>query len=153
MTLALPLSDAQWPLKRSEEAAPSPADDDVLAGKRVVIAEDEGIISLQMDRILTRAGMRVVGKANNGSETVEIVLRERPDIILMDIRMPLMDGMQAAERILAEYRPCIVFVTAFGDYQGQAKQIDACGYLVKPVTAQKLVPFLQEAYALWQQRS
>ncbi|HZT44366.1 MAG TPA: response regulator [Chthonomonadaceae bacterium] len=153
MERTLLLSDSQTPLDRPQERPHDQVSEEVLIDKRVVIAEDEGIICMQLDRLLKRAGLQVVGKAGNGQQAVEIVLRERPDIVLMDIRMPLMDGMQAAERILQEYRPCIMFVTAFTHFQEQARQIDACGYLVKPVTSENLLPALREAYAFWQQRA
>jgi len=152
MTLALPLAEVQGSQKRSQEHLHGLASEEVLVGKRVVIAEDDGITSLQLERMLKRAGMLVVGMANNGQKAVEVVLQEHPDIVLMDIRMPLLDGFQAAERILAEFHPCIVFVTAFTHYQEQARQIDACGYLIKPVNSQNLLPFLQNAYADWQRR-
>ena len=152
MTLALRLSDTQWSGTRPQERPQDQAIEEVLVGKRVVVAEDEGITSLQLERLLKRAGLQVVGKAGNGQEAVKVVLRERPDIVLMDIRMPLLDGLQAAERILSEYRPCIVFVTAFTHYQEQARHLDACGYLVKPVTSENLLPALREAYAAWQRR-
>jgi two-component system, response regulator PdtaR len=120
-----------------------------LAGKRVVICEDEGITQMQLKRILTQAGLIVVATAADGQAGEEAVLRERPDLVLMDIKMPVMDGLEAAEQILAAYRVCIVMLTAYatGDYQQQAAEIGSCGYIVKPITAQTLLPQLQQAYA------
>lgn len=74
-----------------------------LAGMRVVICEDEGITQLQLKRILTLAGLKVVGVAGDGQAGVETVLRERPDLVLMDIKMPVMDGLEAARQIMAAY--------------------------------------------------
>lgn len=80
-----------------------------LAGKRVVIVEDEGITQMLLRRMLKEAGLTVLTSAVNGEEGVRTVLRERPDLVLMDIRMPgSFDGLEAARRILAEYRVCIV---------------------------------------------
>ncbi len=119
-----------------------------LVGKRVVIVEDEGITLLQLRRTLTRAGLNVVATAGNGREGVEAVLRERPDLVLMDIKMPLMDGIEAARRILESYPVCIIMLTAFStvDFQQQAKEVGACGYILKPITSTILLPQMEAAY-------
>jgi len=120
-----------------------------LAGKRVVIVEDEGITVMQLRRMLVRAGMLVVGTAGNGKEGIETVLRERPDIVLMDIKMPVMDGLEAARRILETYPVCILMLTAYStaEYQHRAQAIGTAGYILKPITSQTLLPELQAAYA------
>jgi two-component system, response regulator PdtaR len=128
---------------------PGPDTDAVLLrGKRAVIVEDEGITQLQLKKLLRAEGIQVVGTASNGREGVEFVLRERPDFVLMDVRMPEMDGLEATERILAEYRVCIVMLTAFSDqeYRQRAGALGACGYVLKPFTAETLVPQLETAY-------
>jgi response regulator NasT len=119
-----------------------------LTGKRAIIVEDEGITQLQLTKILRSRGIQVVGAAANGKEAVEIVLREHPDFVLMDIRMPVMDGLEASERILAEYRVCIVMLTAFSEeeYQQRAQELGTCGYVLKPITAETLLPELEAAY-------
>src|SRR5581483_6962366 len=106
--------------KSSEQAGRAP--NVTLAGKRVVIVEDEGITVMQLRRMLVRAGMLVVGTAGNGKEGIETVLRERPDIVLMDIKMPVMDGLEAARRILETYPVCILMLTAYStaEYQHRA---------------------------------
>ena len=118
-----------------------------LAGKRAVIVEDEGITQLQLRRILQSERVEVVGLAANGRDAVQIVLETKPDLVLMDIRMPIMDGLEAARRILEQYRVCIVMLTAFSDdeYRQQAEDIGTCGYIVNPVTATMLVPELASA--------
>ena len=119
-----------------------------IAGKRVVIVEDEGIIQMQLRRMLKTAGLTVLASATSGAEGVEVVLRERPDLVLMDISMPgSVDGLEAARRILSEYPVCIVMVTAFSDeeYRKQAEDIHASGYVVKPVVAESLIPQLEGA--------
>ena len=133
-------------------SCPSPsrqeADSVSLEGKRVVICEDEGILQMQLRRALVRAGMIVAGSANNGQTAVETVLQERPDIVLMDIRMPLLDGLEASRRILSVYRPCLVVLTAYADqeYQDQAKALGASGYIIKPITNDALFPQLEAAW-------
>lgn len=125
-----------------------------LVGKRVIIVEDEGITQIQLRQILTRAGLMVLGSATSGPEGVEMVARETPDLVLMDIRMPgEYDGLEAARRILAEQTVCIVMLTAFNDddYKAQARQIGACGYVVKPIDRDTLLPQLESAYKQWKQ--
>ena len=118
-----------------------------LAGKTVVIVEDEGVTLLQLRRTLTHAGLKVVGMAGNGLEAVEMVLRERPDLVLMDVQMPVMNGMEAARRIREAYAVCIVMLTAFSteEYQQQAREAGACGYVLKPITGAMLLPQLETA--------
>ncbi len=122
----------------------------VLTGKRIVIVEDEGVTQLQLRRSLTRAGMVVAGAANNGQDGIEVVLRERPDLVLMDIRMPgALDGLEAARRILTQYRVCIVMLTAYAveEYQARAREIGACDYLLKPIGTETLLYTLEQAYS------
>ncbi len=130
----------------SKEKDPSPYAD--LAGKRVVVVEDEGITQLQIRKILRAKGLDVVGDAANGKEAVEVVLETRPDIVLMDIRMPIMDGLEASRLILQEFQTCIIMLTAFSeeDYQKAAAEIGACGYVIKPMTSESLMPQIQAAY-------
>ena len=120
-----------------------------LAGKRVVIVEDEGLTLLQIRRVLVSAGMTIVGTAINGAEGIEVVLRERPDLVMMDVRMPVLDGIQAAQKILDVYEVCIVMVTAFSDetYRRESDKIGACGYVVKPISGDTLLPELQALMA------
>jgi response regulator NasT len=120
-----------------------------------VIVEDEGITLLQLRRTLTRAGLKVVGTAGNGQEAVTVVLRELPDLVVMDIKMPVMNGIDAARRILETYRVCIVMLTAFSteDYQQQAQDAGTCGYILKPITSSTLVPQLEAAYQKFHARS
>ena len=123
-----------------------------LVGKRVIIVEDEGMTQIQLRQILTRAGLRVIGSATNGPEGVDMVARETPDLVLMDIRMPgEYDGLEAARRILAEQTVCMVMLTAFNDddYKAHARQIGTCGYVVKPIDRDMLLPQLEAAYKQW----
>ena len=142
------------PPNSSEQAQASQSSVE-LTGKRVVVCEDEGITLMQLKRMLTREGLQVVDVADNGDAAVEAVLRERPDLVIMDIRMPGIDGLQAAQRILQTYSVCIVMLTAFSDetFQRQAADIGTCGYVVKPITKESLLPELQAAFEKFHQPS
>ncbi len=118
-----------------------------LVGRRVVIVEDEGVTQMQLGRVLARFGMSVVGSAMNGPMGVEMVLRERPDIVLMDINMPgPFDGLEAARRISAKVPTCIVMLTAYREYEERARQAGAYGYVTKPILGESLLPQLSAAY-------
>ncbi len=110
---------------------------------------------IQLIRLLKRAGLVVVGAANNGRTGVEIVLREKPDLVLMDIRMPIMDGVEATKRIISEFPACVVMLTAFADAEVRAEARDAGsqGFLLKPVTAQSLIVALEEFYVKFHAKS
>lgn len=113
----------------------------ILAGRRVLVCEDEGITTIHLCTLLRKAGLTVVGATRDGLKSVDLALEERPDLILMDINMPQMDGLDAAERILAAYHPCIVIVTAYTEpiYQARARQIGCGGYVIKPFTGLALL--------------
>jgi len=102
---------------------------------------------MQLKRILTQAGLVVVGIAGDGQAGVEAVLRERPDLVLMDINMPVMNGLEAARQIMGGYRVCMVFLTAYAteEYREEAAAVGASGYILKPITAQALLPQLKQA--------
>lgn len=102
--------------------------------------------------MLTRAGLQIVGTVNNGKTAVEVVLREQPDIVVMDIRMPIMDGFEATQQILETYPVCVVMLTAFSDedYQAKARAIGSSGYIVKPVTSSTLISTLERSYLKFQ---
>ncbi len=120
----------------------------MLVGRRVVICEDEGVTQMQLRRALKRAGLDVVGTAFNGQDGVDVVLRERPDLVLMDIRMPIMDGSEATRLIMEQYRVCVVMLTAFSDSSTQqtASDLGVSGYVIKPITSDVLMPLVTDAY-------
>ncbi len=120
-----------------------------LQGKRAVICEDEGVTLMQLRRVMERAGLTVVGAVNNGADGLEIALRERPDIVLMDVGMPVMDGFEAARRILEAYHPCIIMLTGYPseEFKAQAAALGISGYVVKPVTSDALIPRIMAALA------
>jgi response regulator NasT len=117
----------------------------VLAGVRVVVIEDEGMTQWQLRRVLTRAGMAHVGSAPDGQRGVALVTAERPELVLLDVDMPIMNGLEAARQIRALYHPCIVLLTAFGasELREEMTALGICGYIVKPVTAEALIPQLE----------
>ena len=78
-----------------------------------MICEDEGITQMQLKRILSQAGLIVAAVAGDGRAGVEAVLREQPDLVLMDIKMPVMEGLEAARQIRADYPVCLVMLTAY----------------------------------------
>ncbi|MCW3099280.1 MAG: two-component response regulator [Chthonomonadaceae bacterium] len=120
-----------------------------LAGKRIVTVEDEGITQLQLKKALTAAGLIVVGQASNGEEGVELILRERPDLVTMDINMPIMDGLEATRQITEQDGPCVVILTSYNDaeHRHRAEEAHACGYALKPITSEALLSALEQGYA------
>jgi DNA-binding NarL/FixJ family response regulator len=109
---------------------------------RVVIADDQALVRAGFRMILTADGMDVVAEAETGAEAVEAVRRTGPDVVLMDIRMPAMDGIEAARRILAgEEPPRVIMLTTFDldNYVYAALGLGASGFLLKDVTPEYLV--------------
>ena len=119
-----------------------------LAGKRVVIVEDEVVTQMQLRKILARNGLTVVSSTPDGAAGVAAALRERPDIVLMDIRLPGdMDGLEAARRILSEVTLCVIMLTAVPnrETQDEARGIGASGYIIKPIDRDTLFPQMRQA--------
>src|SRR5258706_6278600 len=119
----------------------------LLKGKRVVIAEDQGVTQLQLRKILNAEGLNVVGAAANGQEALDLVMEHKPDIILMDVRMPIMDGLEASRRILEQMHVCIIMLTAYSDedYRRRAREIGITNYVLKPVSSETLMPQITAA--------
>jgi response regulator NasT len=112
-----------------------------------VIAEDQALIRLDLERLLDEAGFDVCGSARDGQEAVELVLELRPDIVVLDVKMPRLDGVEAARRILAEGFVPIVMLTAYGYGELISRAVDAgvVGFVVKPFKESALVEGLREA--------
>jgi DNA-binding NarL/FixJ family response regulator len=110
---------------------------------RVVVADDQALVRTGFRMILTEDGIEVVGEATNGAEAIEAVRRTRPDVVLMDIRMPEMDGLEATRRILtgASSEPRVIMLTTFDldHYVYAALSAGASGFLLKDVTPEHLV--------------
>ena len=116
---------------------------------RVLIAEDETIIRLDLRQLLEEHGFEVVGEARDGLEAVELARETQPDVALFDIRMPELDGVEAARRIYAERPLPIVMLTAYADPELVTRAIGAgvFGYLTKPFEARDVVPAIHAAVA------
>ncbi len=114
---------------------------------RVLVCEDEGLTALRLQASLKNLGYEVVGEAKDGEAAVEAAERLKPDAILMDVRMPKMDGIEATERIMAAHPTAIVMVTAYNERElvDAALRAGASGYLVKPVSDEQIEPALKVA--------
>ncbi|MDQ3979653.1 MAG: response regulator [Actinomycetota bacterium] len=116
-------------------------------GVRVVIAEDEAIIRLDLKETLEEEGYEVVGEAGRGDEAVDMVRRLEPDLAILDIKMPGMDGIAAAREISASRKAAVLILTAFSqrDLVQQATDAGAMNYLVKPFQKSALIPAIEVA--------
>jgi AmiR/NasT family two-component response regulator len=116
---------------------------------RILIAEDETIIRLDLRQILERAGFDVCAEARDGEEAVELARAERPDVAILDVRMPRLDGIEAARRILDQRPIPIVMLTAYGQDElvSRAVEVGVFGYLVKPFRESDLLPAIHAARA------
>ena len=114
---------------------------------RLVVAEDQALIRLDLERLLDEAGFDVCGSARDGQEAVELALELHPDIVVLDVKMPRLDGVEAARRILAEGFVPIVMLTAYGYGELISRAVDAgvVGFVVKPFKESALVEALREA--------
>jgi two-component system, response regulator PdtaR len=116
---------------------------------RVLIAEDETIIRLDLRGLLEGAGHEVCAEAKDGVEAVELARSEEPDVALLDVKMPRLDGIEAAKQILQERPIPIVMLTAYGQDELVSRAIEAgvFGYLVKPFREADLLPAIRTARA------
>ena len=116
-------------------------------GRRVLIAEDEALIRLDLREMLVEEGYDVCGEAGDGEEAVKLAEELRPDLVIMDIKMPIMDGLAAAERIAGARIAAVVILTAFSqrDLVERARAAGAMAYLVKPFQKSDLVPAIEIA--------
>ena len=115
--------------------------------RRVVIAEDEALIRLDLKEMLEEEGYVVVGEAGDGGTAVELASSLQPDLVILDIKMPVLDGISAAEQIAALRLTPVVILTAFSqrDLVERARDAGAMAYLVKPFTKADLLPAIEMA--------
>ena len=119
--------------------------------KRVLVAEDEAIIRLDLAEMLGEAGYDVVGQAGDGEQAVAMAIDLKPDIVIMDVKMPVMDGITAAEQIGAARICPVVMLTAFSQTElvERARDAGVMAYVVKPFTASDVTPALDIALSRW----
>jgi response regulator NasT len=115
--------------------------------RRVVIAEDEALIRLDLAEMLAEEGYDVVGQAGDGETAVQLAEQHRPDLVVLDVKMPKLDGIAAAQRIAEQRIAPVVILTAFSqrDLVEQARDAGAMAYLVKPFTKNDLMPSIEMA--------
>jgi response regulator NasT len=119
------------------------------ASPRVVIAEDEAIIRLDLRELLEEEGYDVVGETGRGDEAVELVRDLVPDLVILDVKMPGLDGLSAARHIASERLAAVLILTAFSqrDLIERARDAGALAYLVKPFQKSELIPAIELAMA------
>jgi response regulator NasT len=119
----------------------------VKEARTVVVAEDEALIRMDLAEMLTDEGYDVVGQAGDGAAAIELAERLRPDLVILDVKMPVLDGIAAAERIASQRIAPVVILTAFSqrDLVERARDAGAMAYLVKPFTQEHLVPAIELA--------
>jgi len=117
------------------------------AGLKVLVVEDEALIRMDLAEMLTEEGYVVAGEAGDGEQAVELARRLDPDLVIMDIKMPKVDGIAAAANIVEERIAPVVMLTAFSqrDLIEQARDAGAMAYLVKPFARHELVPAIELA--------
>ena len=127
--------------------------DDSHAKRTVVVAEDEALNRLDIIESLNDGGYEVICEAANGQEAVDIVRAKHPDIVVMDIKMPVKDGITAAREINEEFLAPVVMLTAFSQKDLVAEAIDAgvMAYVIKPFVPDKLFPALDVAFSRFEQ--
>jgi response regulator NasT len=119
------------------------------APRRILIAEDEAIIRLDLKEMMEEEGFEVVGEAADGEAAIRIAREEKPDLVILDIKMPGMDGLTAAETISGEGLAAVLILTAFSQRElvQRAAEAGAMGYLVKPFQKSDLLPAIDVALA------
>ena len=117
------------------------------AARTVVIAEDEALIRMDLAEMLTDEGYDVVGQAGDGAKAIELAESLRPDLVILDVKMPVLDGIAAAQAIAGKRIAPVVILTAFSqrDLIERARDAGAMAYLVKPFTQSDLMPAIEMA--------
>jgi response regulator NasT len=115
--------------------------------RRVVIAEDEALIRMDLREMLEEEGYEVVAEAGDGRAAVRAVEEHKPDLVILDVKMPILDGITAAEQIVAKRGAAVVMLTAFSQRElvSRARDAGAMAYLVKPFTKNDLLPAIEMA--------
>ena len=122
---------------------------------KILLADDEAILRLDLREMLTDAGHEVIAEASNGEDAVKLARELKPEFIIMDVKMPVMDGLTAAKLITAENIAPVLLLTAYSqqDIVEKASEAGVIAYLVKPIREEQLFPAMEEAYRKMQQFS
>jgi response regulator NasT len=133
---------------------PQPEESGPEGGLRIVLAEDEALIRMDLAEMLTEAGHEIVGQAADGEQAVALVKEAQPDLVVMDIKMPGIDGISAAEQIGRDGLAPVVMLTAFSDKNlvERARDAGVMSYVVKPFSAADVLPAIDIARARWAER-
>jgi len=133
----MPETTSRYPFPVTEAPAP----------RTVVIAEDETLIRMDLAEMLAEEGYEVVGQAGDGAKAIELAEELRPDLVILDVKMPVLDGIAAAEAIAGKRIAPVVMLTAFSqrDLVERARDAGAMSYLVKPFNQSELVPAIEMA--------
>ena len=120
---------------------------------RLVIADNESIIRMDLREMLEEAGHEIVGEAIDGRKAIELTRMHRPDLVIMDIKMPEMDGITASRKIAEEKLAPVLLLTAFSQPEivEKAKDSGVLGYLVKPVRESNMFPAMEIALSRWEE--
>ncbi|MDX6266406.1 MAG: two-component system, response regulator PdtaR, partial [Frankiales bacterium] len=121
--------------------------------RRVLLAEDEALIRLDLKEMLEEEGFEVAGEASDGATAVRLATELRPDLVILDVKMPVLDGLSAAEQIVAARLAPVIILTAFSqrDLVERAREAGAMAYLVKPFQKKDLVPTIEMAVSRFQE--
>ena len=117
-----------------------------MISKNILIAEDELITRMDIAEIIKEAQHNVVGEASDGFDCIELCRKHRPDLVIMDIKMPILDGIKASKIIMEEnIAGCIVLLTAYNDkeYVEEAKKVGVMNYLIKPIDEKSIIPAIE----------
>jgi response regulator NasT len=141
--------DLSTPVRPSAE----PTSSGTKPARRAVVAEDEALIRMDVVETLREAGFEVVGEAGNGEEAVALATEHKPDVVVMDVKMPVLDGISAAEQIVKAHLAPVVMLTAFSQTElvERARDAGAMAYVVKPFSPADLLPAVEIAISRYAQ--
>ncbi|WP_421083988.1 ANTAR domain-containing response regulator [Rothia nasimurium] len=137
----------------SEQTTQVPENHEEQAARTVIVAEDEALIRLDIVEILKDQGYKVIAETDNGKKAVELAEEHQPDLVLMDVNMPIMDGIEAAGLISEKQLAPVVLLTAFSQKElvDRATEAGAMAYVVKPFTPNDLIPAIEVAMSRYEQ--
>lgn len=123
--------------------------------RRILIADDEPLIRMNLSETLKELGYLVVGETGDGLSAVNMTRQLRPDMVILDVKMPRLDGINAAKILHDELLAPVLLVTAYSsrDLVAQARESGVLGYLVKPIRGSELMPIIEVAYARWHEQN